>query len=120
MSDKVLKVNGADCNIIPSHISPDTDYIKTSERAVSGRLHVDVSGSKQALKIVYDMLDDNELKRVKEIFGTDDPCTDGIEVEYDGITKPDSKYFVENVSYDPLIIESGTLWRNVTVDLVEV
>jgi len=107
-------------NLAPSRIEPTIQYIKSSERSLGGKLHVDIAGFKQALQIVFDVLNQNELHRIKYIFQTDMPDQDGISVVYNDITIPNAKYFVENITYTPLVIEDSILWQNVTLSLVEV
>jgi len=118
-------------NMSPSHIIPGIDYIKNAERSIGGKLHVDILGVKQTLQIVFDVLDEDCFREIKSIFETEDPSTDGLQVEYfaDEITArshhPNNsvqarRFFVDGFTFDPIIIGGKIKWRDVTVSLLEI
>ena len=107
---------------IPSQIVPGIEYIKNAQRSLGGKLHVDVSDSKQTLQIIFDVLTQDEFVEVKEVFGTDRPEEEGIKVEYANVTidDEDARYFVDDFTFNPMILDDGIRWKDVTVSLVEV
>jgi len=132
----------------PSQILPGIEYVKNAERSLGGKLHVDISDSKQTLQVVFDMLNPTDFKKIKTIFEVESPDPDGLPVEYfanemteeeaeesspesnpgpyeavdysDEPTPIPCKFFVQEFTYYPLVTENGILWRDVTVNLVEV
>ena len=133
MDYNYLKVgNGADSieftgSLSPSQIIPGIELIKNIERALNGKLHVDITASKQKLQIIFDILGQEEFEQVLDIFkaeNTDEIDPEGLSVEYFDLrnsgVKTERKFFVESVSFMPYIVENDVKWRDIVVDLLEI
>jgi hypothetical protein len=103
----------------PSSIEPGIYYIKNSQRSLGGKLHVDIMDSKQTLQITFDVLGNTEFQKVKTAFCVDKPIEHGIEVIYPNLVTGE-RYFVDDFTFTPMILEDGIHWKDVTVSLVEV
>jgi len=109
----------------PSTIVPSLEMIKNTERSLGGKMHVDIVATKKRLRIVFDMLSDTHLRKILDRFevGKDKDYISpvGHKVWYfdlpDGETKD---FFVDEATFDPLVIEDGIKWRNVTINLLEI
>ena len=109
-------------DICPSQIVPSVEFIENAQRSLGGKLHVDVVATKQSLQIVFDVLTQQAFNTVKQIFNTQELCSNGLEVEYFDIEQIAKKrYFhVEGITFNPLVLDDGIMWREVTIDLVEI
>ncbi|MCL2177318.1 MAG: hypothetical protein FWB72_05200 [Firmicutes bacterium] len=139
-----IKVDGQHLkgNLIPSKVLPGIEYIKNSERSISGKLHVDIASTKQTLQIIYDYLDKESFEYVVGIFGANNSIamTEGLVIEYSfdvskkskgkNDDKPNysnlldnetlRKFIVEDFIFEPLIIDDNIKWKNISINLVEV
>ena len=71
--------------LTPSKIIPGTELIRNAERALSGKLHVDITATKRKLQIVFDILDNTNFEQILDVFKVENAdCIDpdGILVEY--------------------------------------
>jgi len=125
-------------DLCPSQIVPSVEFIKNSQRSLGGTLHVDMVGKKQSLQVIFDVLDQATFDQVKEIFDTTGANSNGLEVDYFDIEpkkcvkcgqkcegncdeeKSTRLFHVDNISFNPLILDDGIMWRDVTIDLVEI
>jgi len=131
-------------DICPSQVIPNLEFIKTSKRSLGGKLHTDISDTKQTLQIVYDMLEKTSFEEVMKIFNKEKPDPDGLEVTYfdipyrawvsnpqalvgrngngngNGNGASSRKFVVDDITFNPLIVEDGIKWKDVTISLVEV
>jgi len=118
-------------NLCPSQIIPSVEYIKNTERSLGGKLHIDISCSKQSLQIVYEMLKEEDFAEVMKIFDSKkcDPDLEILAIEYFDFHKNKDEYneevkprefFVDGITFNPLVTESGIKWRDVTISLLEV
>jgi len=112
---------------IPSQIIPGLEIIKNEERSMSGRMHVDIIDNKENLQIVFDVLSEPELRAVMQAFGIKTISPDGIAVEYFNTNLSNNlsnmvrrTMYVRDFTFDPLIVEDGIRWRNVTIQLAEI
>jgi len=113
--------------LCPSQIVPSVEFIKNSKRSLGGKLHVDVVATKQSLQITFDVLSQEAFDQVKAIFTTNEANSNGLKVKYFDIVATaandlgEVRYFhVENLTFNPLILDDGIRWRDVVVDLVEI
>ncbi|MCL2370645.1 MAG: hypothetical protein FWC80_05410 [Firmicutes bacterium] len=110
----------------PSQIVPTVDLIKNAERALGGRMHVDIVANKESVRVVFDVLNETEFDAVMRAFNVkrQNPNeTQELAVEYfDIYTKEIARrnLCVMDTSFDPLVIEDEIKWRNVIVDLEEI
>ena len=128
MSEVYIEVNGRSLSgtLAPSKILPGVEDIKSSVRSLGGKMHMDIADSKQSLQIVFDVLSQTEFEIVKEIFGIENSVnyTNGLRVRYFDTSKTGQMqlrmFLLNQVTFEPLVIESGILWQNVNISLVEI
>jgi hypothetical protein len=107
----------------PSQIIPTVNIIKNAERSIGGRLQVDITKSKENLRIVFDLLDQDEFNSVMNVFNNYQFNPDGLRVRYFDIytnSKVTRDMSVMSINFEPLIIDSDIKWQSVVVELEEI
>jgi len=119
-------IDDKEYDLTPSKIVPTVEIIKNAERALDGTMHVDITKSKRKLQIIFDILDNDTFEQVHDIFKAEkaeemDP--DGLTVKYRDLRGGDvtgRQFFVDNVSFVPHIVDDEVMWRDITIDLIEI
>ena len=126
-SNGVVEFNDSNNSLIPnpSKIIPSLEMIKNAERSLGGKMHVDVIATKKILRIVFDILSDDELHSVLDVFeinkDKDDISPVGHKVWYFDLPENDYKmFFVDEATFEPYVVEEGIKWRDVNINLVEI
>lgn len=128
MDQNYLKVGDVEFtdDLSPSDIIPGVEFIKNSERALSGKLHVDITANKQTLQIVFNILDRAEFEQILDIFkleNADAIDPEGLRVTYFDLrskSQKERRFFVDNTSFAPFIVNDDIKWRDIVIDLIEI
>jgi hypothetical protein len=101
---------------LPSNVLFSNEYIKQTERALSGTLYTDSDGKKQKMQVIFEFLNIEQFDLVKSIF--DDSKADGVNVKY---LTTDNYFMVDDITFEPWMYDGDNLcWRNIVIDLLEI
>lgn len=112
-------------SIEPTSVSMKKYHISNQERTMSGNLVVDYIATKNSLSATWSLLSDNEFKTLMELIELNSDSSDNffdlefVEPESENLKK--IKAYADEISYYPYFLADGSMvWRDVSVDFVEV
>jgi hypothetical protein len=111
-----IKVDNTPLEIIPSNISVSYDNIHSTERALDGTLYADSDKKKQRLKVNFNLTTQDQFAAIQQAFEVNKES--GIKVEY--LDNRQAQFFVDDMTFDPWLIDSNLYWRNVEIQLLEI
>jgi hypothetical protein len=108
-----IKINDKILDIIPSNISMSYDIVKSTDRALDGTLYADVEQKKQRIKVLFDIVSQAQFETIQQQFN----IYTGVSVQY--LNNIQAKCLVDNIAFEPWLVNGDLCWRNVVVDLLE-
>ena len=104
----------------PSQVLPSVEKIKSIERSLGGKLHVDISATKRRLEVIFDLLGSTDFNAVRELLDTDNAAGHKVRYFDDKGLSQDARFHFDDITYEPWIVGDDIRWRNVNVILLEV